>query len=191
MSPRRAPVCTLAAPAARASGARGALLGALLLGAILLVAPRTGHAQTALNAPPASLPTRPPTIDLSAQSRMQPAPLARVFFSPSERREREVDEANALHGPRADLDAHAARPSNVRFNGWLSGPAATHTWVNGEAQASGQNKLAEYARFDARTQRLVVLDANGREVHLRAGESLDQVSAGSPEEPPPAKPEQP
>jgi len=65
----------------------------------------------------------------------------------------------------------------VRFDGWLEGPGTAHAWVNGSRSAAAQVRAGDGSRYDARSHQLVVLDAQGREVRLRAGQSMDQEAA--------------
>jgi len=135
--------------------------------------------------------------------------LARVFYEPGQRHELDLAEARALAG--ADAAGKSASPAVVRFNGWLSGPGPTHTWINGTAHVGGQRSgsmatgtpgeepseqpdqsnqqralrrddpaisvltpAGETARFDPRSEQLVITNERGKEVHLRAGQSEDQ-----------------
>lgn len=125
-------------------------------------------------------------IDPQAARHQEVFALPKLFFAPSQRHAREIAEANALSGAVTESE----RPSSVRFNGWLSGPAKTHTWINGTAQTPGNRVAGEAATFDAETKRLVVTDARGRDVRLRAGESLDQETVITLEMPRATRPAQ-
>ncbi|SPE22990.1 exported hypothetical protein [Burkholderiales bacterium] len=131
--------------------------------------------------------------------------LARVFYGPIQRHELDVAEASALAG--LDPAGNRTAPATVHFNGWLSGPGRTHAWINGTPHvsgslAAGQDRQIELrrddlansgtpaavdaARFDPRTEQLVIVNESGQQVRLRAGQSEDEealLPLAAPREP--------
>jgi len=98
--------------------------------------------------------------------------LPRIFFTPRERRAREMAEAGS-----SSSDTASARPRTLRFDGWLATPGKVHAWVNGapqEERAGAVSDSADHARLDPGTRQLLVQDGNGHTVPLRAGQALGE-----------------
>jgi len=109
--------------------------------------------------------------------------LPRIFYDPRQRRSLDAQD----RAIRLGLDAPGDGPSGPRFDGWLSGPSATHAWVSGtryvadragrlhatgDAGAAGPGEIGSgAAQFDRTRGVLVVHRETNGAMQLRVGEA--------------------